>query len=73
MKKRTHQLTVKRGKADGFACLCALRLAVQLKTLLVGGIEALEGPLESIRRSHPTAGRSSNLLLAVNLIPKDEQ
>jgi hypothetical protein len=73
LKKRSHQLTVKCGKADGLACLCALCLAVQRKTLLVGGIEVLEGPLESIHRSCPSAGRRSNLLLAVNLIPKDVQ
>jgi hypothetical protein len=59
--------------ADGLAGLCALCLALRRKTLLVGGIEILEGLLESIHRSRPYVGRSSNLLLAVTLIPKDEQ
>jgi hypothetical protein len=75
-KKKTGQLTVKHGKADGLACICRLCLAVRLKTLLVGGIEVLEGSLENIHRSSRTCfhvGRSLNLLLAVKLIPKDEQ
>jgi hypothetical protein len=76
LKKRTCQLTLKHGKVDGLACVCALCLKVQLKTLLVAIIEVLEGLLESVHRSRPTCtrmGRSSNLLLAIKLIPKEEQ
>ena len=53
LKQRTRQLTVKFGKLDGLVCICALCLEVQLETLLVAGVELLEGTLETFIGAAP--------------------
>jgi hypothetical protein len=74
LEKGAHQLRVERRKADGYVCLGALRLKVRLETLVVCSIELSKGSLQVARRRCPThAGRSSNLLLAVDLLAKDKE
>ena len=53
LKQRTHQLTDKFGKLDGLVCICTLCLEVQLETLLVAGVELLEGTLETFIGANP--------------------
>jgi hypothetical protein len=72
--KSACQLTVKQGKADGLACLGALRRKVRLKTRAVRSKELSEGSLQIVHRRHLADMRGSlNLLLAVHLITKDKQ
>ncbi len=74
LEKGARQLTVERQKADGLVCLGALCLKVQLETLVIRSVELGKGLLQVIHRRCPAhAGRSSNLLLAVDLLAKDEE
>jgi hypothetical protein len=73
--ERAHQLAVKGWEVDGLDCLGSLGLGVGNETLVksIGKDMKSSFQIRHLWRGGASARRGMDLLLALNLIPKDEE